>query len=516
MEFTLSEEHRMIQHHVRQFMVREIEPVAERIAIREGRSDPHSVVDEVLKETLTWKSYEAEVTRFSCSRQRLSAAPEKPKGGEAMAEFKKLGVLVLTLCCILGVPRGSLGDVAPGDVIDKSNWQKAEDLLPESVLNWVKKGDGLLKIDEIKYDQREFIQPWVTESMTGNVGKYAIDEEGQIIHAKDGKEPEFILGFPFPRIDPDDPRAGPKIMYNKCYHSYSFGNLKCPWDMRWVGRSTGCEREIGCTARVFPFQGYPEARELSNPKGMLKYTLFTVESPFDIAGTAVMLWRYRGARDDSNFGYLPAIRRVRRMSPANRSDSFVGSDCCVDDAWGFDGKVSFFDWKLIRKQEMLVPFVTGDVERAVPNPEGGWRSTKDIKPVSYGFETEGWQGAPWFPVSVIWVKKPAWVIRATPKDPYYNYGTIEYWVNADIFFPAYSVINDRAGTYWKTFLTGMSAFESDDKKMKFLMISMQHMVDDRTQHSSYVEACSPRNHWAQWVEMDPNDFSLAGFQKFCK
>ena len=31
MEFTLSEEHRMIQHHVRQFMVREIEPVAERI-----------------------------------------------------------------------------------------------------------------------------------------------------------------------------------------------------------------------------------------------------------------------------------------------------------------------------------------------------------------------------------------------------------------------------------------------------------------------------------------------------
>jgi hypothetical protein len=410
----------------------------------------------------------------------------------------------------------SSADVSPGDVIDKANWEKAEGLLPESVLNWVKSGDGVLKIGKLNYEQTEFFQPCVTESMTSNAGKYEVDERGEIISAEGGKEPEFILGFPFPKIDPSDPRAGAKIMYNKEYHSYSFANIKYPWNMIWVGRSTGHEREIGCTAYNFPFQGYPGARDLSNPEGMLKYTLFTVDSPVDVAGTAVLLWRFRGAKSDSNFGYLPAIRRVRRMSPANRSDSFVGSDICVDDAWGFDGKVSSFDWKLIRKQEALAPHLSPDPQRAVPNEEGGWRSTKEITPVVHGFETEGWQGAPWFPVSLIWVKKPVWVIRATPKDPYYNFGDIEYWVDTDILFPAYSVIHDRAGNYWKTFLSSMTAFESNDKKMKYLMIVLQHMVDDRSQHSSFAECGSQRNQWAQWVEMDPNDFSLAGFQKFCK
>jgi hypothetical protein len=433
-----------------------------------------------------------------------------------MEKRRTTAILILSLViAILSTVRSS-ADVSPGEVIDKTNWEKAEGLLPEPVLNWVKNGDCVLKIGKLNYEQTEFMQPWVAQSLTENLGKYQLDKEGQIIDTKDGKEPEFILGVPFPKIDPSDPTAGAKIMYSKEYHSYSFGNVKYPWQMNWVGRNTGYEREIGCTAMNFPFQGHPGARGLSNPEGMLKYTLFTVDSPLDVAGTAVMLWRYRGAKNDSNFGYLPAIRRVRRMSPANRSDSFVGSDICVDDAWGFDGKVSFFDWKLIRTQEMLAPFVTGEVERAAPNEEGGWRSTKDITAISYGFQTDGWQGAPWFPVNVIWVKRPVWVIRATPKDPYYNYGDVEYWVNADIFFPAYSVIHDRAGKYWKTYLTSLSAFASDDKKMKFLMISLQHMIDDRTQHSSFGELCSPRNHWAHWVEMDPNDFSLAGFQKFCK
>ena len=68
--------------------------------------------------------------------------------------------------------------------------------------------------------------------------------------------------------------------------------------------------------------------------------------------------------------YIPAIRRARRMSPANRSDAFVGSDLCVDDAWGYAGKVNNFEWKVLRKEQQLVPFFDTDPQPLQGNDEG--------------------------------------------------------------------------------------------------------------------------------------------------
>jgi len=45
-----------------------------------------------------------------------------------------------------------LADVQPGDRIDRTNWQRAEGLLPPSVLNWVKKGDYVLSIGKLDYE----------------------------------------------------------------------------------------------------------------------------------------------------------------------------------------------------------------------------------------------------------------------------------------------------------------------------------------------------------------------------
>ena len=39
-------------------------------------------------------------------------------------------------------------DVVPGETIDKSNWQKVEGLLPDPVLNYVKKGDYIIRGDQ--------------------------------------------------------------------------------------------------------------------------------------------------------------------------------------------------------------------------------------------------------------------------------------------------------------------------------------------------------------------------------
>lgn len=426
-----------------------------------------------------------------------------------------VGLLVLVPWIVLAMSPLAFADVVPGDVIDRSNWKKAEGLLPESILDWVKKGEFVLHVGELDFNQSEFFAPAVKESLTENVGRYDIDEKDLIVDTKTGKHPDFVGGFPFPQMDPNDPKAGVKAMYNKHYHTFSFGNIDYPFHMKWIGRG-GFEREIGCVYVNAPLEGYPGARGARNPDNIERYTVLSVRTPRDVRGTSVMLWRYKGEQQDSNFAYLPAIRRVRRTSPANRSDSFVGSDVCVDDAWGYDGKINAFDWKLVRVQEALVPYKSPNPELLVRGERQEWRTTRDVKPSVYGYQEEGSQLAPWAPANFIWVKRPVWVIQSTPRDPYYNYGSIQFWYDPELYFPKYGVIFDRAGGYWKTFLVGHQAFQSEDGEMKLMIVSIQHMVEDRTQHSSIVENYSDRNVWTNFAHMDLNDFSLAGFMKFCR
>ncbi len=54
-------------------------------------------------------------------------------------------------------------------------------------------------------------------------------------------------------------------------------------------------------------------------------------SPQDVRGTSFMNWSYQDGRDDSQWIYLPALRKVKRISAENKSDYFMGSDFTYDD-----------------------------------------------------------------------------------------------------------------------------------------------------------------------------------------
>jgi hypothetical protein len=42
--------------------------------------------------------------------------------------------------------------VKPGDVIDQSNWEKLDGILPPTILEWVKRGEEIVKIGELQYN----------------------------------------------------------------------------------------------------------------------------------------------------------------------------------------------------------------------------------------------------------------------------------------------------------------------------------------------------------------------------
>lgn len=59
-------------------------------------------------------------------------------------------------------------------------------------------------------------------------------------------------------------------------------------------------------------------------------TLIVFEWPGDIDGTALLTHAHKRAEDDQ-WLYLPALKRVKRISAANRSSSFVGSEFAFED-----------------------------------------------------------------------------------------------------------------------------------------------------------------------------------------
>jgi hypothetical protein len=420
---------------------------------------------------------------------------------------------------LVAAVNGAEAEVSPGDVIDKSNWQQVEGLVPEPLLNWIKQGDSIT-IGELQYNPAEFYPSFSLDSLTANVGKYDVNEDDIIVDVKTGKLPEFILGLPFPKIELDDPKAGQKIMFNKYYYQYSFGNTRNSFRLEWISRKRGFERAIRAEQLMLVLDSHPAAKKERRPDNELVLTSVRVVHPPDVSGTNVLNWRYRDRRQDYTHVYIPAIRRLRRMSPANRSDSYLGSDMCADDNWGYAGKVGAFDWKVVRKEETLLPFALDDEApvRLFVNDEGEWETDAAGREIILGYQKEGYQGAPWFGTSAIFVKRPTYVLECKARDRYYNYGTQYLWVDAEFYMPVYKVIHDRAGDYWKCLTTFMVALSSEDGKVRMIAPGGQMAVDDRSQHASVGLAggAARGESSAFWAILDRNDFSLAGFLKLCK
>jgi hypothetical protein len=405
-------------------------------------------------------------------------------------------------------------------VIDKTNWEKIGGMVPEQILNYVKKGDLTIRVDDLDFDPREYMSPYDKQHLEPNRGKYDLNEEGIIIDVQSGKPPGFIEGIPFPEIDSNDPKAGSKIVFNNFYHSYTQGNIDWPTRIRWVGRG-GQERQVDMSFKQFPMDGLPSKKEYTNKENVERYTILQITAPFDIAGTNILLWRYRDTRPDSTFAYIPAIRRVRRMSPANRSDSYVGSDLCVDDAWTFDGKVSSFTWKLLGKQEGLLPYVYKTVQPLSKEGEV-WTTTQRSPRIEMNFETKDAKDAPWFPSEknpLIWAKRPLYVLELTAKDPYYNYGKMQLWVDAgNCHVTVWKVIYDRAGAYWKNVWLVFAGYASEDKSMTLMIPNFMLVVDDRTDHATMIHVRGPEGLPQRFYDtmQKEGDYSLAGFQQLAK
>ncbi|MFO7815761.1 MAG: outer membrane lipoprotein-sorting protein [Halanaerobiales bacterium] len=74
-----------------------------------------------------------------------------------------------------------------------------------------------------------------------------------------------------------------------------------------------------------------DLKQFNRDFGEVEKKIMFFTSPQDIRGTSFMNWTYEDKRADSQWIYLPALKKIKRISAENKSDYFMGSDFTYDD-----------------------------------------------------------------------------------------------------------------------------------------------------------------------------------------
>src|SRR5919197_132825 len=247
----------------------------------------------------------------------------------------------------------SSADVAPGDRITGENVAMAKDLISPG-LEWCIEHGFPITVTETKRIE------W-PRAYRGATEKYS----GQVKLSPDGLHVlNYIAGQPFPNIDPKDPKAAMKVLWN-----YNYGFLTTDdVDLRNFDADTGAIADHGPMSierhflldhfrRLF-WTGrlYVDPKpEMPNPNGYrAQQGLYPILEPYDLKGVGALGNRYIDpARQDDSWLYLPSLRRVRRLSTSQRADALFGQDTDVDSYYGYSGHIAWMDFKYLGERELL-------------------------------------------------------------------------------------------------------------------------------------------------------------------
>lgn len=119
-------------------------------------------------------------------------------------------------------------------------------------------------------------------------------------------------------------------------------------------RSTGEDQTADLTMSLINSRGDSRVRVINQflkDFGDLEKKIMFFVSPADVYNTSFMNWSYdEEGRDDDQWIYLPALKRVKRISSDSKSDYFMGSDFTYDDLG--DRHPSADKHKLLREEKM--------------------------------------------------------------------------------------------------------------------------------------------------------------------
>jgi hypothetical protein len=329
--------------------------------------------------------------------------------------------------CVALSAAPAAADVKAGDVITKENVGLITDLVSPGIKWCVERGMRLSIVDPESIPLPKAYLA-ATEQYSSQV---KIREDGLAVE-------NWVAGQPFPNIDTNDPNVAKKIMYN---YEARWGETD-DLDITNFDADTGAIGKDGSGMTVekhFILDHFKRlyyrgrlhvdpkpAYEPNKDEARYKESLHPIIEPFDLKGTGFTYYRYLDPnRHDDSWLYLPQLRRVRRLSSAQRSDALFGQDTDLDSYGGYAGSIAWSEWKYLGEKTILASMHGKH-----------W-------PVKYG------EGEGDFAFEDVWEKRDVYVVEAKSKLPQYAYSKRVIYVDKEAWVIPYTDIYDQAGELWK-------------------------------------------------------------------
>lgn len=97
---------------------------------------------------------------------------------------------------------------------------------------------------------------------------------------------------------------------------------------------TGDDQTSNLTMTLINKSGKERIRKIkqfTKDLGDVEKSIMFFQSPADVKNTSFMSWTYDNDKNDDQWIYLPALKKVKRISSDSKSDYFMGSDFTYDD-----------------------------------------------------------------------------------------------------------------------------------------------------------------------------------------
>jgi hypothetical protein len=234
----------------------------------------------------------------------------------------------------------------PQFTIDAGNVDKYADRLSPGQVALVKQTKGYT-MDVYPSHRSCGIPDFVAENTKKNVGAAKLKDNGW------GLQEAVLPGIPFPM-----PANGAEVMWNvkMRYRGVALDYKKVITAASPRKGSDEWIKAFSEQTNYFPW-GAKGSATFSKLPQIENYVYFAYNAPPALAGQALAITIYTDQPTETQY-YFPGQRRVRRMPTYAYDAPQVGfeNQYTLDEPYVFNGLMDRFDWKLVGKKEMIVPY----------------------------------------------------------------------------------------------------------------------------------------------------------------
>jgi len=341
--------------------------------------------------------------------------------------------LILAVVSCVSKPSKVFAQVKPGDFVTPDRSESIRNLVSPGVYARIQRGMTM----KIVPTQRIEWPPPYREATEKYAAQVRLTPDHQSLMG-------YVAGMPFPFIDPNDPHAGTKLMWNYTFRPTSTDDYDVR-DLSCITVSAGRDRpyspinyyEIGHLAsyslvgrtEVNPIPVDPEFPKTGR---LLLIGFYPMLAPEEDRGWGFI--RYRYAREDIGddlWSWLPGMRRIRRMNEASQGTAVGAITWSSDNFQGFAAKNENYDWRLLGEKQMLACITASHVPVTTCSSDGGASACPEE-----------------------WQMRHLYIVEGVPRRdriPEELFGRHILYIDSEAIYVMYQDLYSRSGELWKNY-----------------------------------------------------------------